>query len=399
MKPEAVITPRVLKWARERLGLSLSDAARQIGVKEETLSAWEHQERYPTLTKLYVLAEKYGQPPAVFYLPEPPPDEPLPHDFRFLPESADQGVNPPLVKEIRRAQRIRDEALDLLEDLGLRQPTFTVRAQLSDEPENVAQKIRAVLGVDLNEQSRWRDVGIARKVWTEATERISILVFYTERISIREFRGVSLGGEGLPVILLNGQDSDAGRVFTLMHEIAHLALHNAGICNPFEVPSKTKTLNTGTELFCNRVAAATLMPKISLLEDPQVRKATRQTEWPDDYLEPLARHYSVSREAMLVRLLELGRTNQDYYDLRRRDFKREYELYQQRKKETRAKIPYKYRILNRNGRAYLKLVLSALYENIITTADVASLTGVNLKHMGSVEEELFGRPIIFGHGA
>ena len=390
----------VLKWARERLGLSLSDAARQIGVNEETLSAWESQEKYPTLTKLYVLAEKYGQPPAVFYLPEPPSDEPLPHDFRYLPDSADQGVNPALVKEIRRAQKIRDEALDLLEDLGVRQPSFKVRAQLNDEPENVAQKIRAVLGIDLNEQSRWRDTGVARKLWTEAAERISILVLYTERITIKEFRGVSIGGEGgLPVILLNGQDSDAGRVFTLMHEIAHLALQNAGICNPFEVPSKAKTRNTETELFCNRVAAAALMPKTSLLEDPQVRKATRHTAWPDDYLEPLARHYSVSREAMLVRLLELGKTNQGYYDDRRRDFKREYELYQQRKKETHAKIPYKYRILNRNGRAYVKLVLSALYENLITTADVASLTGVNLKHMGSVEVELFGRPIVFGHGA
>lgn len=398
-KAEATITPRVLRWARERLGLSLSEAARQISVKEETLLAWENHEKYPTPTKLYVLAEKYGQPAGVFYLPEPPPDEPLPHDFRFLPETADQGVNPALVKEIRRAQRIRDEALELSEDLGLRQPSFEVRTHLGDEPENVAKKIRNVLGIELDEQSKWREVGLARKKWTEATERIGILVLYTERISMREFRGVSLGGDGLPVILLNGQDSDAGRVFTLMHEIAHLALHNAGICNPFEVPSKAKTINTGTELFCNRVAAAILMPKSSLLENLQVKNATRQSEWPDDYLEPLARQYSVSREAILVRLLELGKTNQDYYDTRRHDFKREYELYQQRKKQTKVNIPYKYRILNRNGRAYVKLVLSALYENIITTADVASLTGVNLKHMGSVEKELFGRPIIFGHGA
>jgi transcriptional regulator with XRE-family HTH domain len=102
----------------------LSDAARQIGVKEETLSAWEdeHQEKYPTLTQLYVLAEKYGQPAGVFYLTESPLDEPLPHDFRFLPESADQGINPALIKEIRRAQRIRDEAFELSEDLGVRQP-------------------------------------------------------------------------------------------------------------------------------------------------------------------------------------------------------------------------------------------------------------------------------------
>jgi hypothetical protein len=102
---------------------------------------------------------------------------------------------------------------------------------------------------------------------------------------------------------------------------------------------------------------------------------------------------------MLLRLLELGKTNQSHYFARRKEFYKEYELYRVRKKEKSAPVPYKYRVLNRIGRAYAKLVLNALYEDLITTADVASLTGINLKHMGPVEEELFGRAIIFRHGA
>ncbi|MGQ0656803.1 MAG: ImmA/IrrE family metallo-endopeptidase [Chromatiales bacterium] len=395
---EAFINPGVLTWARERLGQDLATAARQLAVKEDRLAAWESGEQRPTVNQLYKLAEKYGQAPAVFYLLEPPSDEALPHDFRHVSEAPSQ-VNSDLVREIRRVQRLRVEALDLLEDLEERTLSFHVSAELADDSEEVAERLRKVLGVGLEDQFRWKDSAVARKVWTDAIEQLGILVFSAERISTHVFRGVSISGDGIPAIQLNGQDSDAGRVFTLMHELSHIALHNAGICNPFDQPAKAKTLDAKTEWFCNRVAASLLIPRKSLLKEPDVARATPSTEWPDDVLSHLAQRYSVSREAMLVRLLELGKTNQEYYDAKRRDFQREYERYRARKAEKPAFVPYKYRVLNRNGRAYTKLVLSALHEDLITTADVASLTGVNLKHMGSVEEELFGRTIIFGHGA
>ncbi len=397
-RPSALITPRVLKWARTRLGLDLVTAARQIGAKEDQLAGWESGVKQPTVKQLYTLAEKYGQPPAVFYLSNPPADEPLPHEFRFLPEA--QGiVDQTLVKEIRRVQRLREEATDLLVELGEQSPSFHISAVLDNNPEAVARELRDLLGVNLQDQFAWKSTATARKAWTDSIEKLGVFVFAAEKISITTFRGVSLSGDGLSAIILNGQDSDAGRIFTLMHEIGHLALRNAGICNPFDQPYQARTLDSKIEWFCNRIAANILMPKATLLREREVVEASHDTEWSDEVLATLAHKYSVSREAMLVRLLELGKTTPQYYASKREDFKREYERYRARRKQQKAPVPYKYRILAKNGRAYSRLVLNALYENVITTADLASLAGVNLKHMEQVEKELFGRALIFSHGA
>jgi Zn-dependent peptidase ImmA (M78 family)/DNA-binding XRE family transcriptional regulator len=397
-RTEAIISPEILKWARERIGLDPDVAAKKIGVTKDKLTSWEKGKKRPSVKQLYTLAEKYSQPPAVFYLSEIPADEPLPHDFRQVSDIPGY-LDPALIKEIRRVQRLREEALGLLEEFGEKGLRSYPSVKLSEDPEEVSEKLREALKVSLREQFDWRDNSIARKTWTEKIEQLGILVFSSERINLNIFRGVSIGGAGIPVILLNGQDSDAGRIFTLLHELAHLAINSAGVCIPLDSPLDEKTIDSKTEFFCNRVASATLMPKRVLLEESEVNTADRKTEWPEDKLSPLALRYSVSQEAMLLRLLELGKTNQSHYFARRKEFYKEYELYRVRKKEKSAPVPYKYRVLNRIGRAYAKLVLNALYEDLITTADVASLTGINLKHMGPVEEELFGRAIIFRHGA
>ncbi len=392
----ANINPTVLAWAREQLGLSLDQAASVLGFKSERLAAWEAGEAKPTEKQLYTLAGKLGQSPAIFFLPEPPADEAFPHDFRRLAETGGD-IYPQLAKEIRRAQRISFEAADLLEDIGDSGSSLEVTGSLNADPEQLGARIRQALKVTPEMQASWRKPEAARKKWSELIEQLGVMILSAERIPLSVFRGVSIS-TGVPVVLLNGQDSDAGRIFTLMHELAHLSLRNAGICCIFDQRLGSDNSDARVEWFCNSVAAAVLMPRDQLLAQSAVRSANPDSEWPDDELRPLAQHFCVSQEAMLVRLVELGKTNRAYYISRRDDFKRAYEAYRAERRSKSAPVAYKYRVLNKNGRAYTKLVLSALYENVITTADVASLTGVNLKHMPAVEQELFGRPIVFGHG-
>ena len=161
---------------------------------------------------------------------------------------------PELIKEIRRVQRLRGEALDLLEEFGEQKSRSYAHANLADDPEEVSEKLREALGVSFQDQVNWKDNAFARKIWTENIEQLGILVFSSERVNLNIFRGVSIGGDGIPVILLNGQDSDAGRIFTLLHEFVHIAINSSGVCNPFHYPLGERTIDSKTEFFCNRVA-------------------------------------------------------------------------------------------------------------------------------------------------
>ena len=70
---KALITPEVLKWAREkRIRLEIDYAAKKLKVEPEALEAWENGTEQPTISQLKKIAKLYKTHISVFYLPEPP---------------------------------------------------------------------------------------------------------------------------------------------------------------------------------------------------------------------------------------------------------------------------------------------------------------------------------------
>ena len=82
---EAVVDKRLLAWARESAGLSSEEAARKLQTKEENVAAWERGDDRPSMPQLRKMAIAYKRQLSDFYLPNPPEETPLPHDFRRLP--------------------------------------------------------------------------------------------------------------------------------------------------------------------------------------------------------------------------------------------------------------------------------------------------------------------------
>ena len=69
---KALVKPRILRWARESLNLSLPDAAKKIGVKASKLTEWESGAASPTVGQLRKAAAVYKRPLAVFFLSSHP---------------------------------------------------------------------------------------------------------------------------------------------------------------------------------------------------------------------------------------------------------------------------------------------------------------------------------------
>ena len=81
---EALVTPRLLQWARERRGIPLEKAAEKLSVKPDRLQKWEHGDDSPTFKQAKSLAEKLYVPFGYLFLTSPPEENlPLP-DFRTV---------------------------------------------------------------------------------------------------------------------------------------------------------------------------------------------------------------------------------------------------------------------------------------------------------------------------
>lgn len=394
---KALINPELLVWARKSANVSLEAAAKAAGVTEDRIAAWEDpaNDDLPTIAKLRALADKYKRPLSVFYLPEKPDDFQPIADYRRLPGEVAGILSPRLTYEIRAAQERRELALSLFEDVGNQLDPFPLRISLNTDPEQVGTAIRHLFAVTLDQQAAWKDPREAYNAWRERAELAGILVFQTPpqaRIAVKEMRGFAIAYDVLPIVLVNSKDAYAGRCFTLMHEIAHLGLGDSAISDFSQSTADQPRDNRAQriEVFCNKVAAATLMPRDAFLGH-QVVRANQGNTWTDDQLEKLAETFGVSPEAVLRRLLTFGKTTQAFYSAKRKEILAAQTQWEANQPKKKGGPPPHRAALGHLGAGFAKLVLQNYYQKRITLNDAANYLGLKLPQIPKLEAAAYKR--------
>lgn len=307
---EVDVEPKILIWARESMGIEITEVAKRFGLSENTVKKWESGQKKPTVVQIKELAGFYKRPLAVFFLPEPPEEPPLPNDFRTLPEEKRKPFSRETRLIIRRARRLQSLAIELAEGINKEIHPNVGRASLSDDPEVVANNTRMHIGIDIQTQFAWSSDADAFEAWKKAVEGLGVLVFQFP-LSVEETRGFSLPSDTFPAIILNRRDHVRARIFSLFHEYGHLLLDTDGICNWETLDGSSKEIGS-VEKFCNHFAGAFLVPKNALLNHRLV-KFQATSEWSDEHLEKIARDFRVSREVILRRLVTLRLVSWDSY--------------------------------------------------------------------------------------
>ena len=387
---KALITPEVLKWAREkRVKLSLDYAADRLDVTPDLLAAWEDGTDQPTFAQLKDIAKLYRTHISVFYLPEPPTDFKLLADHRRLPESliSDDEQTYKLNSNVLEAYERREATIEFYGLLEETPPEVTLTLNESDEPQRAAQAVREFLQFNTGLLQKCNDARTAYKFWRRIVEARGILVCQTSvnthlSIGLKTVRGFCIAEEPLPVIVVNPKDNPYGRIFTIVHELVHLGLGKSVMQNTGfrEYPD----LNP-TEVFCNQVAAEVLVPTHELLERLD-RGALEENLL--EYVKRLSQYFRVNPEVILRRLLTLGYISRKEYRAYRDN---QFEKY----KDSSATpgpipVPYHTRLINAAGEHFARTAFTAYHEQRITLADLAaSFSKCDPKHIPKLESAIF----------
>jgi Zn-dependent peptidase ImmA (M78 family)/DNA-binding XRE family transcriptional regulator len=383
---EGLLNADMLKWAREQSSLDVEEAARRANVKPEQLRAWEEGPKTPTLTQLRKIANAYKRSVSVFFLRERPVPIRMPRDFRRLELSAAGTVSPELTLAIREAHAKRESALDIFAQMEDTPPTFELRLAPNIAPEDAGAYFVRVLEMPLERRAQWNNHYDALNAWRRAVEANGVLVMQASGIETSEMRGCSVSLSPLPIIILNSSDSPLGRLFTLLHELAHLSGRTSGMCDLSE-RHKLSQDDANIEKFCNHVAGAALVPRDDLLRQPAVARAARNAEWSDDQLGELKKRYWASPETVLRRLQIVGKTTAEFYQRRREQFLREYAA---NAPDRNVNVPHHRKVIGRNGRFLTGLVLEAYHSNVITGSELSRVLGAKLDHLPRIEAEMRG---------
>jgi len=386
------VTPAVLVWARESISLSKAVAARRLGVSEETLDRWESGELNPTITQLRAMADKYKRPLGVMLLREPPRTFDAMRDFRKSP-ILDSPWSPELHGEFRRALEQREvfQELEEISPGSLPRTSRPPRISKGGDVESAGYSLRSYLGVSSSQQNRWQNPYEALNSWSGAVESKGIIVIHTRNIPVDEMRGFSIGEWPFPVIALNGGDFPRARSFTLLHELVHLSIRLGGLCDLHDEGNRN-TSGDELEHYCNQVAAAVLVPKDSLMADVRVTRATSSYDWTLTELAVIASRFQVSSEALLLRLVSLGKANWATYNRRKPELQAEYDSALQqirlRRQQGQGGANF-YRTKARDiGHSYANTVLDAFGNRAISARDVADFLDIKYGQLSSLQAEL-----------
>lgn len=257
----ANINPQMLTWARERLGLSVPEFAKKLVQKEDKLTAWEGQEAKPTFKQAINFAKKAHIPFAYLFLQEPPVEQLLLADLRTLGSQQPGKYSVELNDTIKLMQGRQLWYREFLLAEGASKLDFVGNFQNNLDVNAIVEDIHNKLGLStLSRTGNWEDY---YRTLVNKIEALGVLVMrqgffghHTRPLRVEEFRGFALVDDYAPLIFINHADAPGPRLFTLIHELAHIWIGVSGVSD----------LNTSaekeSEKICNAVAAELLVPEI-----------------------------------------------------------------------------------------------------------------------------------------
>lgn len=366
----APIDPSALTWARETSRVTVDDLARAMNVKPSRVIEFESGDAEPTFRQLTLMAGKLDRPLGFFFAPPPAAsDVPDTADFRGR---SDGSLPPDLAKEMRRAEQHRDAMLELG---GRPERRVEVGPVTWETIAERASDLRGKFGLTDTFVPPESSNNQVFSFWRGLLEDNGILVLQTTKIPLETFRGLSVHHDELPVVIVNGGDSPAGRTFTVFHEVAHLINRTSGLC------ALRETVNE--EALANNFSAAFLMPetavRMNILDDVEPGKVA-------DYL---ARHFKVSALAAAVRLRRLGFISDSDLDGIRAASEEQWEQARQAQKQGTGFVPpwrLRYRDL---GPSYIGTIARALEDRRVDLVDATYLLNARLPMVEQMLDEYY----------
>ncbi len=292
------VKPELLGWARERAGMAEAELEHRF----PAFSGWVGGTAQPTLKQLDAFAQATHTPVGFLLLDQPPVEDlPLP-DFRTIGDRPVIRPSADLLDTLYQCQQRQDWYREFAHDN--REDAVALVGTLSRDLELTAAAHRLSQSVPF-------PTGERGATWSDAFARLrdriddaGVLVMVSgivgtnthRRLNPREFRGFAMVDDLAPLIFVNGADSKAAQLFTLVHELVHLAMGGSAL----DAPDLAIRVADGEELWCNQVAGEFLVPGGALRKvlDPNATVA--------DLAQRVARLFKVSTLVALRRLFDVG---------------------------------------------------------------------------------------------
>ena len=363
------VKPSLLNWARRRSGQDDDYIKKHF----PELESWEQEKTLPSFKDLEAFAKATHTPIGYFFLDEPPEARLPVSDFRTV---GGTGVGVPttgLLDTIYLCQQRQEWYKGEVQATGGKPLEFVGSMSTADDVVSSARRIRTALKFNMEQRVGMGGRDAARRQLISTIEDFGILVMMSgvvenntqRKLDVAEFRGFALADPWAPLVFVNNADSEGAKIFTLVHEVAHIWLGRSAVSDDSVADAPGHTV----ERWCNAVAAEMLVPSEIM------RQKYDRTADLDGAVTRLASHFKVSKQVILRRIYDTGGLDrtafQEAYDKEvKLAAEREKERRQKRKEKKTQDGNYYNNILTRAGKKFTSALLASTMEG--RTAPVMS---------------------------
>jgi Zn-dependent peptidase ImmA (M78 family) len=308
------VNPKVLRWARDARLLSLEQAAERLNWSTDRVVEVE-QATEISLEELEKLASSYRLSTATLLMPEPLPADQYPpraiDDFRLHSHIEAEPLTFATQIKVENAFELMELLSEVNdEDVNVAPRPLLPTADIAEEAERVAIRERGRIAPPVDAQIGWETDKEAFLRWREAIEAQDIIV---QKTTLHEasVRGFAIFARGYGFMAVDSGDDYRARIFTLLHEYAHLLLRTSGISD--------QNRHVKIERWCNQFAAAFLMPAAAFKRQYELI-CSEGPPASEHQVRKMANCFNVSLSSVAIRFEELGLAPRGFYEALKREW-------------------------------------------------------------------------------
>jgi Zn-dependent peptidase ImmA (M78 family) len=349
------VNPIVLQELHRTSGYTTEEIAKKLETSPENINDMESGNVIINLEQIKLLANLYKRPLVAFFI-DTVPTLPTPVDYRI---NRDKSITPKVYLSERRAFYLSNKLSELT---GKRSQIPNFPSHLT--PIQFAMELRKYLKIDLIKLEKAEEILSAYKQIIEEKLLISIVELELKSSDVRGFCIIN----DISVIVLNESDNYSIKLFTLFHELCHLLKNTFGVCS-ITFNKEEQEIET----FCNKFAAEFLIPA-----DDLKRESQKFSTINEDTVAQLTNLYGVSKQVIMIRLLEL-----DFID------RYKYEQFKNEgiKKKSGGRRNWDKVFKNRNGNFVINETANAFQSGKISYSEVVDILNIKTKYI----EKFFSR--------
>ncbi len=260
MRIDVKISDAVLQWIIH--SIRLDSLPMEIA---DNLVKWASGEKTPTFNQVEKASRATGIPLGYFFL-QIPPEEKIPlMEYRTVNSFSIDRPSRNLIDTIHDMEMIQSWTRDHLISEGIQPPQCVSLISENNDIFSCATKIRELLDLPIDWFTKCKAADDSFRFIRRAISNIGVLVMMngvvgnnTHRVlDIDEFRAFAIIDQYAPLVFINANDSTNGRLFSLIHEFAHICL---GENDFFNDRQSSVCPVSAIETLCNAIAGEILVP-------------------------------------------------------------------------------------------------------------------------------------------